>query len=372
MKIMYLLFSFTVGGTERLLVDICNEMSQSNDVYLYIVNKFYDKNMLDSLSKKVDVVLKEREPGSYNKISAIFELSMFVKNNRIDVIHCNALNTPDLLLLKKIMFNNVKIIYTIHGINQYNHLNRIQVWYRNQICQTIIAISTAVKNDIIAAGADVKKVRTVYNAINLKRFVYKKNIHMPKDKMILGSVARIDLEKKAQDLLMSAILELKKNNIPVKCYFAGAADEMHKKDFCLLEQFIKENGLEEDIVLLGNIDDISSFLQTIDIFILPSRCEGFGISLVEAMATGIPCISSDIDGPKEIIGENQRGLLFQSGDHIDLARAIKDVIRNYSSYLQTAKCASKYVKKNFNIETMCENLIEIYNNSASYSHEKLK
>ena len=75
MIIMYLLFSFTVGGTERLVANICNQMETKNEeVHLYIINDLIDDNLLNTLNKNIHVKLLKRKVGSKDKISPLFKI----------------------------------------------------------------------------------------------------------------------------------------------------------------------------------------------------------------------------------------------------------------------------------------------------------
>lgn len=360
MKIMYLLYSFTIGGTEKLVSDICNEISKENEVHLFIVNDHYDEAMLSKISSKVKVISYGRKVGSKKKIRTMVDIYTYCKRNKIEVVHCNAFNTPELLVLTKKILKNIKIIYTIHDVNQYATLGKIRVMYRNWLCDSIIAISQSVYDDIVSCGADSEKTYIVYNAINMEQFqpVEHKNKHNP---FTIGNVARIDVSKKGQDILLDA-LTLIKDKCNFKCMFAGAPAKGKQEEFMILKDRAK-NDFQNDrceVNFIGGITDVEGFLEKIDLFVLPSRFEGFGISLVEAMSMGIPCISSDINGPREIIGNNKRGYLFESGSSEKLADSILYVMNNYDEALMVADNARSYVSDNFDIKNMCKKLLKIY------------
>ena len=95
---------------------------------------------------------------------------------------------------------------------------------------------------------------------------------------------------------------------------------------------------------------IYEFLNTIDIFVLPSRFEGFGISLIEAMGMGIPCIASNIAGPAEVINLEGIGSLFEN----------ENVINNYETVKSQAIDKAENIKNKYDISSMCKMLIEIY------------
>ena len=257
----------------------------------------------------------------------------------------------------------LKIVYTIHGIKQYCNLGRIRVIYRNIICKFIIAISQSVRDDIIACGAYANKVRIVYNAIDSSK-IEERDIResklKDKNSIIIGNVARIDLEKKGQDILLHAIALVKIKYPNIFCVFAGADMTENESELGKLKEIVKELDLESNVKFLGNVDNVFEFLSEIDVFVLPSRVEGFGISLIEAMAMGIPCIASDVGGPAEIIGKEERGLLFSVDDARQLAEKIFTMIERYTEQSRVAIQSISYIKKNFDIKNMCEELVNLY------------
>ncbi len=366
---MYLLFSFTIGGTERLITDICNTMcNKGNNVYLYIVNDLYDKSMLNLLDKKIHVEMQRRKISQGKKVKTLFKIARYIYMHKIDVVHCNALNTPEILLIAKLVKPSLKVYYTIHGMEQYKNLSKIRIIYRNILCRKIIAISESVKKDIIKSGANKDKIEVVYNAINVNNYKKAKKQIMNMDKqrifnsdnIVIGNIARFSPELKGQDILINAIDILRKTYPTIKCIFAGSPDKFHKEIFFKTKKRIEEYNLSNNIEMAGNITDIPVFLNNIDIFVLPSRLEGFGISLLEAMSMGIPCIASRLYGPEEVLDFGKRGHLFKPGDVYDLVKVINAVINNYEEEKKRAEINVTEVYKKYSIESMCNKLLVLY------------
>ena len=206
MKIMYLLFSFTVGGTERLVANICNQMeNQNEEVHLYIINDLIDDNLLDTLNENIHVKLLRRKVGSKDKISPLFEVAKYIKKNKIEVVHCNSFNAPELLILSKIVNPNCKVVSTIHGMGQFENIGKNKILLKNWVCDKFIGISNAVAGDIVAAGIDEKKVVRVYNGIETKKYDCAKLKKYDENVIVIGCVARIMPELKGQDILLKAI-----------------------------------------------------------------------------------------------------------------------------------------------------------------------
>jgi len=358
MRILYLLFSFTTGGTERLVSDIANEMARrEHNVHLYIVNDLYEQSMLDTLDPKVQVQLQKRPVGGGGKLSTLLAVARYIRKNKIQIVHCNSFAAPELLLLKPVFFPNAKVIHTIHGMGQYGTLGKVKCLLRNILCHRFVAISDSVKQDMLTHGAAGKKIRTVYNAINLDKFIPGKTEIEPK--VVFGNVARIMPEVKGQDILLDALGKLSLSHPGFHCYFAGGADAAHEAVFENLKKTAIDLGLERRVTFLGNVEDIPAFLKKVDVFVLPSRSEGFGISLIEAMAMGIPCVASRLDGPAEVLREGQYGTLFTPEDSDDLAQKLAQVIENLPQKREVAKEALAYVKETYSIVTMCDKLEQV-------------
>lgn len=361
MNILYLLFSFTTGGTERLITDICNQMiKQNHNVHLFIVNDLYSQNMLQAVNPAVKIHLYGRPVGG-KKLKTILDITKYIRNNRIQVVHCNSFDAPELLLLQPIAFPKVKILHTIHDVGQYKKLGKLKIALRNLICDRFVAISQCVKDDIIQYGANAGKVHVVYNAIDLTRFQPASRSHNPNDNFRIGSVARIMPEKKGQDVLLEAIGLIHKKYPKIQCVFAGEPDTAHQEAFCQLKETARALDIADQVSFLGNVDDVPGLLATLDVFVLPSRYEGFGISLVEAMAMGIPCIASCLDGPAEVLQNGKYGLLFPVGNAQELALKLEQLIEDYATYKTSATETIQYVKTQYNIVNMCAQLEALMN-----------
>lgn len=359
MNILYVNFSFKVGGIERLLIDIVNTMSKDkkNNIYLCIINKSYDESLLQQINKNVKVVLLNR-PVSGNKLKYLIQYTKLILQNDIDVVHCQIENAVKFSVLAKILKPNLKVFTTIHDTKIFLNLSFIDVLIDKIMCKKIIAISEAVKKEILERGISENKVKLVYNAIDINKFsktnLNKKDI---KNQIVIGNVSRLMPSKKGQDILIRAIAKLKRKYSNIVCLLAGGSATEEPDALDELKELCVSLDVTDNIKFLGNINDVSKFLDKIDIFVLPSRYEGFGISLIEAMAKGVPCIASDIDGPKELIKDNRYGLLFKSEDYSDLSKKLEYRINNMNVNKNFIK---RYLNKNFEIVSMSSKLMELY------------
>lgn len=366
MRILYLLFSFSIGGTERLVADICNEMvDRNNQVFLYIVNDLVSEDLLKTLDKRVNITLQLRKAGKGDKLATLVKISKFIRKNKIDIVHCNSLNSPDLLLVSKVFNKKLKIVYTIHGLGQYKTLGRQQIKFRNNICDSIVCVSDSVKNDIVLDGADISKTCTIYNGINIEKYNVTKFKQFDSSNIIVSCIGRINPREKGQDLLLKAYPIVVKKYPNVKLVFAGGVSSEQQNEFLKMREFVKSNGFDNSIIFKGLLSDIPSFLNTVDICVVPSRSEGFGLALVEAMAMGVPCVSSDNGGLKEIIDNEKIGLMFKNGEYHDLARVLIRVLDDYDYYKFQSWNNKDNIKRKYSISNMCDKLEVLYNRICS-------
>ena len=362
MKILYVMFSFTTGGMEKLQVDTCNAMIKRNhEVSLCIINNLYSSEMLNKLDKKLDLIMLNRRPRVIDKIKAIKSILDIVNKKNIEVIHCNGINTPEMVLLSKIIKPNIKIYYTIHDSGQYKNLSFRQIILRNIICKKLIAISKCVEREMIQYGAHKSKVIKIYNGVDIEKYSKRsRNKKFDINNIKICNVARIIPQKKGQDLLIKAIEKLRIDFPNIKCYFLGEDLSDNQNNINELKELVSKLKLENNIIFLGNIEDITKVLSDMDIFVMPSRYEGFGLALVEAMAMKLPCIASKLDGPYEIIGNEDRGLLFESGNYKELYKKLYYMITNFEYFNNMTPMSLEYVLENFDLKKMIDNLEKVY------------
>ena len=127
--------------------------------------------------------------------------------------------------------------------------------------------------------------------------------------------------KKGFDVLIRAVGKLRAWDFDVTCEIAGEGDERGD-----LEGLIRELDLDPCVKLIGWTDDVTGFLATGDIFAFPSHQEGFPLTLLEAMSVGLPVVSTEIDGPIEILKDGVNGRLVPDDDPDRLAEALGELI----------------------------------------------
>lgn len=358
MNIMYLLFSFTVGGIERLMVDVANGMSKKHNVTVCVINDYYSQELIYELDERVNVILMKRPVGKGGKLKCMTDIYKIVKSNNIDILHCQGMNCIQASMFVKLLVPKIKIYNTVHDVNNYSRYNKLQVILGNIMCKKIVAISKAVEREILDKKVPDSKVEVVYNAIDTDKFKCRKRIKLDTDNIVIGNIARVYPEKKGQDLLVRAAAVLCDRGYNVKCIFAGEPMKGNIKYIDELVKLAEKLNVADRVDFLGNIMNVPEVIEKINIFALPSRFEGFGISVIEAMAMERLCVVCDIEGPKEIMGSEKLGYTFKKGDYMDLADKLEMAINNYNSF--DFDYIRNYVEDKYSIKNMLVKLERIY------------
>jgi len=315
MTIIHAIFSFNVGGAETMLADIINQQCKEASVSLIVVNEKINIDLLDTINKSVKINLIKRKEG--NKIQL---LSAFLKINRIagkinpDVIHCH-----DNKLFPFFIGQRKKTLLTVHATNLSC---RFLKYYRQ-----IFAISNAVKEDV--------KERTnldaqlVYNGIAIDEY-HQRTDYISKQLFNIVQVSRLNSQVKGQHIAIQAIAYLKEKYPDINFTLSFVGDGESKAQ---LKALAVENKIENKIVFEGQKSRswIKEHLQDFDVLIQPSLHEGFGLTIIEGLAAGLPVIASSLEGPKEILDLLNVGLSVEVGNPNDLAEKIYRVKEDYVS-----------------------------------------
>jgi glycosyltransferase involved in cell wall biosynthesis len=144
--------------------------------------------------------------------------------------------------------------------------------------------------------------------------------HLSRDAYVMGLVAVLR-RAKGHRFLLQAIKQLAPEFPQIKLLIAGTGPQEQN-----INNLIKELGLTEQVMMLGQQDDIPSLLKALDVFVLPAQEEALGTALIEATAMGVPVIATRIGGIPEVVGE--AGLLFESEDVDALVNHLRTLIRS--------------------------------------------
>lgn len=340
MKVTHIVWTLLTGGIETMLVNIINEQVKTEEVELVIINDLYYAPLLNKLSPLCKVHFCKRTPGAKNPWP-IIKLNYWLRRFSPDVVHLHSYKTSYLV------WGRYNMVRTIHSTRNFS------TEYPRM--KALFSISESVRQETLKQGFDSIVIE---NGVPCDRIVRKDNYVVKKNCFQLVQVSRLDISSKGQDLLVQAINELvnKRNVTNLHLHFIGEGEsrtvlENMVIDF-KLEGYITFEGIKTQDYLFNHLCDYDCFLQ-------PSRYEGFGLTVAEAMAAGLPVLVSNIEGPMEIIDNGRVGLSFEAGNVIDLADKLELILKGQYDYTMTEKAYDRASKK-YDVAVTAQKYIEEY------------
>lgn len=346
MKILHIIYSFETGGTENLLVDIINEQINNHKIYICIINDKIDTTLVSKINSNVRIIKINRQPQSKN-IYYFIKLNYYIFKIKPSIIHCHNHNIIPLILFRK-LYNTV---LTLHCID-------IPINYLRDYNQ-LISISKSVKNDVINRGGPDSIV--IYNGISLSQFKSLTNAKKAENTSFhIVCIGRLDYKIKGQDILIQAVSIIKKSNPSINIIVDFIGENVYPDDMKYLKELCATLKVEENINFLGLIprNVIYNSLASYDLLVLPSRKEGFGLTIVEAMIAKVPVLISNNEGPMEVIDYGKYGVYFNNGDCTDCANKINEIITNEKSF--NLEESRNYAITNFSLIKTQLKYIELY------------
>jgi glycosyltransferase involved in cell wall biosynthesis len=236
-----------------------------------------------------------------------------------------------------------KIVAVSHN-PKFRHINK---------CDGIITITDYQRDIFTQKGYPSTRIFTVPNLISEKCDFTAPIFHNPP---ILGTMGRFDPMKGFPDFI-AALSLLKKQGIAFQAVIGGALQDAYRAEYDKICEMIKQNNLENEVKLLGWIKDKAEFFKSIDIFVLPSRFEPFGIVLLEAMLHGKPIVSSLAEGPAEIFAHSpDAAYLFATGDIDAMAEQLKTALQNQQKTAVMAKNGYDLCNQNYSLAVVADKL----------------
>ena len=301
LKILHITDYSMIGGIETYIKEVAELEKSENQVEICVLN--LKNNYLKS--EKITLL----DLTKYNILQKYFEIKKILKKNRYDLIYVHSLKSKIYLSFLKI--KNLNVNYIEHGVyyGRRKYLQSIRKFIFNNLVykypNKIICVQENVRMSIINNFPNfLSKTITIENGINLEKFKFN---YIPKAKgkrKIIAVTARL-VQEKGIDILIEALALLREKDIKLKIIGTGILKEE-------LLQLVRKRKLEKIVEFLGERNDIKNILQGVDFYIQPSRVEGFGLALLEAITMGIPVIISDIAAFRRLVNLDNYEYFFES------------------------------------------------------------
>lgn len=349
------------GGKENGIVNLVNALDPDvfeNHIFTFVKD--------GPLTARIDpnrcrvVELGDKLGGDYR---LYFKLAQQFRRHRIHIAHTHSWAT----LLEGVIGAKMALVpIVIHGehgtikadTNAHIYVQRV-VW---RIADRVLSVSEELRErlcrsigfpkeriDVIANGVDLIGSRPLQSDIDLRA-----TLGLPPKAFVFGAVGRL-VPVKGYPVLLKACRQVFRDIPEAYLLIAGAGPLRHE-----LDQMAKDYRIAERVKFLGWQPDVQAVLRALDLFVLASHSEGMSNTILEAMASGLPVVATNVGGNPELVIPGDTGLLVPHGDPSALAEALIGLMRDPASRSRMGRRSRQRALENFSMETMARNYSSLY------------
>ncbi|MCG3148424.1 MAG: Glycosyltransferase Gtf1 [Verrucomicrobiae bacterium] len=349
--IAHLVTGLQIGGLERVVINLVGRFRDSG-YRQFIVCLETGGPFADEIAKLgANVIVLGKKPGMSWR--TIRQLATLFRQEHVQIVHTH--NPPPHFhgVLAGLLAGVPVRVHTKHGRN-YPHmkkrvlLNRVLSWFTDAIVPVSDNAGTVA---LEIEKVNPKKVWRIWNGVDTELYRPQSTVHRPQS---IATVARLSPEKDQQTMLLAFRLVV--DQLPAaRLVFIGDGP-------CLpvLRDTTAKLKLTGHVEFLGARNDVAALLPEFTVFTLSSVTEGISMTLLEAMACGVPIVATDVGGNREIVQPPACGLIVPARDPQALATAYLELLRDLARCAKMGAAGRQRVVEHFSLESMVRQYSDLY------------
>ncbi|MBN1634513.1 MAG: glycosyltransferase family 4 protein [Ignavibacteria bacterium] len=366
-KIAYLCLSKSLGGLEYHSVNLVKWLNARE----------WDITLIISVESSVKLKIVEyslpyveiENPKKYYDIFKAKKIANFILKNNIGILICgdnNDLNFAS--LVRMFCGNKIKLIYLQQmqiGIKKKDLFHNIT---HSKVDEWVTPLEYLKKQALERTNVKSEKIHIIRYGIEFEKFLDMKDktearkiMKLPEKSFIIGMLGRIDRLKGQGFLIEYMNNKGRKTGDGLYLVISGEPTKNEPETyFNELKEKVSKYNLTDSIIFTGNLDNVTDFFSAIDLFVMASESETYGLVTIEAMMSGTPVIGTNAGGTPELLKFGEYGILYEPGNMEDFSVKILNILNDYNFYLDRAGEVREKVLAEYSYHPECEKLEKLF------------
>jgi len=365
------------GGTEMQTLSLVHALVSKGNICIILCYFEFSESIVNQFIEAGSQVKLLKWNRRIHPISFLIKLRKEIRSISPHIMHIQYFSPGFLPILASKLSGLKKVIATVHQPYTKNHgeVAKLLLKLSTKLCSKFIVVSQNAEKSWFSSSNLLNEFKalsqqpkhfTIHNAVEQskiedicilsEKLAVRKKLCISNDTIVIGCVSRLSFEK-GIDILIDAFVKLKKqkNNIFLLIIGSGSEEKHLKKK-------IVNAKMNENVKFMGylNWEIAIQYMGTMDVVVVPSRFEGFGLTAAEAMSMGKIVIASDSFGLKELINHKENGLLFQPENVEDLYRKLLFYYENECLIHDIRKKAKDTIKNKYDYPIYCRKINYLY------------
>jgi glycosyltransferase involved in cell wall biosynthesis len=285
-----------------------------------------------------------------------------LREDGVDIVHCHNYGPLVYGALSARMSAQRGVVYTAHGAKT-SARRATRRFQRLGLVGPIVFVSEDARRVAVAAGAvDARGTRVILNGIDVDAYArdaacrerIRRSLGVPAAAPVAGIVARLTPAKDHVNLF-EAFVRVRRSLPDARLVVVGDGelrDDLHRA--------VRERALDDAVIFTGRRDDVADVLSAIDVFVLSSATEGLALTLIEAMAAGLPVVATRVGGNTEVVVEGETGRIVPPRDAAALAAALTETLSDAAGAREMGARGRRRAREKFGIAAMTEQYRALY------------
>ena len=361
-RVAVVCLSRSLGGLELSTLRIAQAMERKGVSTVLIVPH---SSKLERRAQDADLSIVAITPRwKYGDISAAAQLARALKDQEIDLVLLMQSCDIHLAALASLITPRVKLVFYQQMNSRYNKRDFIHTWIYSKL-SLWISLTQGMREDVLSyTRMPGEKVKVIPLGTDLHQFDpshyntqdARTSFGLPLHGYTVGVLGRLD-KLKGQHILLRAVPDVVKQHPDIMFLIAGdeTTGEHGYKEYLL--KLSQRLGIERYVTYIPFTDDVPRLMAALDVFVLPSFSETFGLVVVEAMAMERPIIATNAGGLPEIITNGKTGLLIKPRDATEVAWAIHRILTDSALRMQLGRSAREEALKRYDFDSCVDSLL---------------